>query len=307
MKILFAGTPEFARQSLQSLLESGRRPLAVLTQPDRPAGRGKKIAQSAVKSYAEFKGLPVWQPATLKDPIVAADIAALQADVMVVAAYGLILPQAILDLPRRGCVNVHASLLPRWRGASPIQAAILAGDAWSGISLMRMEAGLDAGPVYVSREIPVGAAETAGELHDRLADLGGALLAEYLAAIVAGEIEPKKQDDAAATTAAKIRNADAALDWSKAADALERVVRAYNPLPGAWFENDGERVKCWSAVATIANGQPPGTVISADKHGVVVACAHGGLRMLELQRPGRKRISAAEFSSQQSLAGKRFA
>jgi methionyl-tRNA formyltransferase len=308
MNILFAGTPEFACQSLQALVESGYPPLAVVTQPDRPAGRGKKLTASPVKNYARDNDLPVWQPLTLKDDSVQADIAALKLDVMVVAAYGLILPQAVLDLPRAGCINVHASLLPRWRGASPIQAAILAGDTETGISLMRMEAGLDTGPVYALDAVPIGKHETAGELHDRLATLGGQLLAAKLQQIAAGELMAQAQEDVAATYAGKIRKTDAEISWDEPAMTLQRKIRAYNPSPGAWFSRDGERVKCW--MAAVVSGPPPGdapgTVLSADKDGINVACDDGVLRLLELQRPGRNRVTAGEFAAQQSLTGKRF-
>lgn len=307
-KLLFAGTPDFALASLAALVDHDFAPVAVLTQPDRPAGRGKKLAASPVKRYALEQGLPVLQPATLRDPGVADDLSALQPDLMIVAAYGLLLPQTVLDLPRRGCLNVHASLLPRWRGAAPIQQAILAGDEETGVCLMQMEAGLDTGPVFASRAVAIGANETAGELHDRLALLGGALLVDQLPAILAGECTAVPQDDARATYAGKIRTADARLDWSADAAALQRRVRAYNPVPGAWFEAGGERVKCWSA-ETLAgtDAAAAGTVLGAGRQGIDVACGQGALRLTELQRPGRRRIRAAEFTAQLDLTGRQLA
>ena len=233
-RLVFAGTPEFAQISLQALVESGRTPVAVLTQPDRPAGRGKKMTASPVKQYAESLGIPVLQPTTLRDEAVVTELQALRPDVFIVAAYGLILPQNVLDIPTHGCLNVHASALPRWRGAAPIQAAILAGDETTGISLMAMTAGLDCGPVYHIDEVSIGETETAGELHDRLAALGGRSLVEHLDAIVKGDMAAAAQDESLATYAPKIDKKDAALDWSLSAVELARRVRAYNPFPGAF-------------------------------------------------------------------------
>jgi methionyl-tRNA formyltransferase len=304
MNIVFAGTPEFACQSLRSLIEFGLVPQAVLTQPDRPAGRGKKLTSSPVKTCALAQNIPVWQPKTLKDPEIVAELENLNADLMIVAAYGLLLPQNVLDLPRLGCLNVHASLLPRWRGAAPIQAAILAGDERTGISLMKMESGLDTGPVYVREAIAIGASENAGELHDRLAMLGGEMLTRHLQPIERGELRAEQQDEDEATYAGKIRSGDALLDWQLTATQLHRSVRAYNPVPGAWFELDGERVKCWSAALRDGRSETPGTVLSAGSEGIDVCCGEGVLRLLQLQRPGRNRVSAAEFSAQLELAGR---
>lgn len=304
MNIVFAGTPEFARESLRSLVEAGFIPCAVLTQPDRPAGRGKKMTASAVKEYALEHDIPVWQPANLQDPEVVAELENLDADLMIVAAYGLLLPQEVLNLPRQGCLNVHASLLPRWRGAAPIQAAILAGDERTGISLMKMDSGLDTGPVYVSEAIAIGASENAGKLHDRLARLGGEMLTRHLRRIEQGELQAEEQDEDGATYAGKIRKDDALLDWQETAAQLLRSVRAYNPVPGAWFELDGERAKCWSAALSDREAEAPGTVLAAGREGIDVSCGEGVLRLLELQRPGRKRVSAAEFSAQLELAGR---
>jgi methionyl-tRNA formyltransferase len=305
-RIVFAGTPDFALESLRRLVESGNIPVAVLTQPDRPAGRGKQLTASPVKEFALDQDIPVLQPVTLRDPDAVAEIAALDADLLIVAAYGLLLPQTVLDLPRSGCLNVHASLLPRWRGAAPIQHAILAGDAETGVCLMHMEAGLDTGPVYVSESTSIGDEETAGELHDRLARLGADLLVDKLEAILRGDLEAKQQDEIGATYASKIRRQDAALDWTRPAAEIARAVRAYNPVPGAWFELDGESIKCWQARVLDDGESPPGVVLDAGKDGVDVACGEGVLRLLEVQRPGRRRVTAAEFAAQNSLVGKRL-
>jgi methionyl-tRNA formyltransferase len=225
---------------------------------------------------------------------------------MVVAAYGLILPQAVLDIPRAGCLNVHASLLPRWRGAAPIQAAVLAGDEQSGVCLMSMEAGLDTGPVYAREKVSIGDRETAGELHDRLASAGGLLLTRNLNAIVKGELTAVAQDDTDATYAPKIKTADAELTWARSATELDRVVRAYNPVPGAWFMLGDERIKCWQAQPCEAHDTPAGTVISADDEGIVIACGDGALRLESLQRPGKRAVTAGEFAAQSDLTGQRW-
>ena len=303
---MFAGTPDFALESLRAMAAAGLTPQAVLTQPDRPSGRGKKLHASPVKSFALKMGIPVWQPQTLRNEEVAAQIAAFKPDLMVVAAYGLLVPPAVLAMPRFGCVNVHASLLPRWRGAAPIQAAILHGDLQTGISLMQMDAGLDTGPVLASAALDIDPAETAGSLHDRLADLGGALLVANLGAILNGEAQSVAQDDARATHARKIRKQDAALEWTLPAEQLYRVIRAYNPVPGASFELDGEILRCWKAELLPDLGGPAGTVLSADKHGVVVACGKGALRLVEVQRPGRRRITGTELAGQRKLEGRRL-
>ncbi len=302
-RIIFAGTPEFAVASLKALVDAGRAPCAVLTQPDRPAGRGKRLATSPVKQYARDNALPILQPATLRDADVLAELSALEPDIMVVAAYGLILPQGALDIPRAGCLNVHASLLPRWRGAAPIQAAILAGDARTGVCLMKMEAGLDTGPVYASEALNIDSEETAGTLHDRLADAGGALLVRYLDDVISGALLGAPQQNDLATYAAKIKTADAELCWPQTADELARKVRAYNPVPGAWFLLGGERIKCWVASVVIGADASPGTVLSSSAAGIDVACGEGVLRLESVQRPGKRIVTAAEFSSQVDIAG----
>jgi len=306
-KIVFAGTPEFAAVSLRALVESGHKPVAVLTQPDRPAGRGKQLAASPVKQYAQQQGIDVLQPSSLRDAQAVAGLAALQPDLIVVVAYGLLLPQSVLALPRRGCVNVHASLLPRWRGAAPIQAAILAGDAQTGVSLMAMTAGLDCGPVYARQTLAIGKDETAGELQDRLAVAGAGLLLEQLAGLLTASIAAEEQDEDQANYAPKITVGDALLDWQRPADELARCVRAYNPVPGAYFMLDAERIKCWAAQAVAMHAAAaPGSVIAAAADGVVVACGDGALCMRSLQRPGKRPVSAAEFSAQVGLAGRQL-
>jgi methionyl-tRNA formyltransferase len=305
-KVIFAGTPDFAVASLKALVESCITPIAVLTQPDRRAGRGKRLSASPVKQFAEDLGIPVLQPETLRDASVVAELEAMQPDLMVVAAYGLLLPQNVLDIPRAGCVNVHASLLPRWRGAAPIQAVLLAGDEKTGVCLMSIEAGLDTGPVYSSEAITINDDETAGELHDRLAKLGGRVLAQHVREIVAGKLEAIVQDDSRATYAGKIATADAAIDWRRSARDIDRQVRAFNPVPGAWFMHGDERIKCWRAKAVAGVDAPPGTVVAASQEGVVVACGDGALSIESLQRPGKRTITAGEFANQVDLAGQRL-
>jgi len=308
-RIVFAGTPEFARVSLEALVEAGMSPVAVLTQPDRPAGRGKKLTASPVKEYALAHGIDVLQPLTLKDEGVVAQLEALKADVMIVAAYGLLLPQNVLDIPRHGCLNVHASLLPRWRGAAPIQAAILAGDEQSGICLMAMTAGLDCGPVFASTALDIGGQETAGELHDRLALAGGELLVEQLPGILEGMTVAVEQDDEQATYAHKIKTSDAGIDWQRPATEVQRLVRAYNPVPGAWFMLGDERIKCWRAEIDPDVSSAPGLVVAADADGITVACGEGALRLLEVQRPGKRPVSAAQFvatAAGAALAGRQL-
>lgn len=298
-RIVFAGTPEFALLSLRALVDAGYEIVAVYTQPDRPAGRGRRLAASPVKSYALEQGLTVMQPETLRDPVSATELSALRPDLMVVAAYGLILPQKVLDIPTYGCLNVHASLLPRWRGAAPIQAAILAGDRETGISLMRMTAGLDCGAVYSSRSLDIGETESAGELHDRLAVLGGQLLTADLPKILEGDIVAVAQAESRASYAGKISKQDAELDWSRPAHDLQRCVRAYNPAPGAYFfAAGGVRVKVWQASAILHVDERPGRVVQFDGEGIVIACGRGGLRLESLQLPGKRRVPPHEFVSQ---------
>ncbi len=301
-RIVFAGTPEFALASLTALVNAGHFVVAVLTQPDRPAGRGRRVTASPVKRFAEERGIAVLQPETLRDDALVAEIQGLRPDVMIVAAYGLILPQHVLDIPRHGCLNVHASVLPRWRGAAPIQAAILAADKTTGVSLMRMTPGLDCGPVYSERLAAIGAGECAGELHDRLAVLGGELLVTDLLKVLSGDLAPVDQDESLATYAPKIQKQDAELDWTLSADELQRHVRAYNPVPGAYFfSRNGVRIKIWKASVVGGIDAPPGTFVQYDGTGIVVACGRDGLQLLSLQRPGKRRAPAHEFITQIDL------
>ncbi|MFZ2629368.1 MAG: methionyl-tRNA formyltransferase [Rugosibacter sp.] len=292
MRVIFAGTPDFAAQALAAILAAGHDVPLVLTQPDRPAGRGMKLQASAVKQVALAHKLPVFQPERLQDPATHEPIRAARADIMVVAAYGLILPQAVLDMPRFGCLNIHASLLPRWRGAAPIQRAIEAGDAETGITIMQMDAGLDTGPMLLAEALKVGAGETAGELHDRLATLGARLIVEALAQRDA--LVPVAQPASGMTYAAKISKAEAQLDWAQPADVLARKIRAFNPFPGATLPLADELVKVWRAEA-VAGAGSPGQILAAEADGIIIATSHGALRLTELQKPGGRRLTSAEF------------
>lgn len=298
MRLIFAGTPPFAAAALDALADAGHDIALVLTQPDRPAGRGMKLTPSAVKTTALARGLPVAQPATLKTPEAQAELATAAADVMVVAAYGLILPQAVLDLPRRGCLNIHASLLPRWRGAAPIQRAILAGDSETGITIMQMDAGLDTGAMLLKSAVPIRESDTAASLHDTLAAAGARAIVDALARL--DTLAPEKQDDAHATYAAKLTKEEAQLDWSRPAADLARAVRAFNPVPGAWTLLDGAPLKVWAAAAATGHGTP-GTVLEAGER-LVVACGDGALAISELQPAGSKRMAAAAFCAGHALA-----
>lgn len=301
-RIIFAGTPEFALASLKALVDASLVPAAVYTQPDRPAGRGRHLTASSVKQFAQANSIAVLQPESLRGETAAAELEALQPDVMIVAAYGLILPQRILDIPKHGCLNVHASVLPRWRGAAPIQAAILADDKATGVTLMGMTAGLDSGPVFSTRTLAVGRDETAGELHDRLAVLGGELLVTDLAGVLSGEKTSVPQDEAAVTYAGKIQKQDAEIDWTLTADELHRHVRAYNPVPGAFFVMNGStRIKVWRAQQVADINAAPGQFVQYDREAVVVACGRDGLRLDELQLPGKRRVSARDFVAQIDL------
>ena len=291
MKLIFAGTPEFAAQALAALIAAGHQLALVLTQPDRPSGRGMALRPSPVKTLALEHGIEVFQPPTLRDAAAQARLQAVGADAMIVAAYGLILPQAVLDLPRFGCINIHASLLPRWRGAAPIQRAILAGDAESGVCIMQMEAGLDTGPVLLSAALPIAADETAGSLHDRLAELGAGLIVTALEKM---PLAPTPQADCGVTYAAKIEKSEAMLDWNQSAQQLARQVRAFNPFPGALATLGQLSVKVWRASAEAGEGSP-GTILASDRAGILVACGEGALRLTELQKAGGKRLSAAQF------------
>ena len=296
MRIVFAGTPEFAVSSLRAAARH-HEVVAVYTQPDRPAGRGRGLAPSPVKLEAVARGIPVYQPETLKDEVAQQQLRDLQPDLMVVVAYGLILPKAVLTIPTHGCWNVHGSLLPRWRGAAPIQRAIQAGDSKTGICLMQMEAGLDTGPVLLHQELPIAATDTGGQLHDKLAELGAQVLSDGLGLLRAG-IKPiaRPQPEQGVTYAHKLDKAEAKLDWAQDAEALARTVRAFNPWPIAEALLAGERVRIHGAVALdVAHGQAPGTVLAAGREGIDIACGQGALRLRVLQREGGKAITAADY------------
>ncbi|SFB54375.1 methionyl-tRNA formyltransferase [Azotobacter beijerinckii] len=294
LRIVFAGTPEFAAEHLEALLAAGQRPIAVYTQPDRPAGRGQKLMPSPVKQLALQHGIPVHQPVTLRDPAAQAELAALEPDLMAVVAYGLILPQAVLDIPRLGCINSHASLLPRWRGAAPIQRAIEAGDGESGITVMRMEAGLDTGPMLLKVATPIQPADTGGSLHDRLAGLGAAALVEAIGRLAAGELQGERQDDALATYAHKLNKDEARLDWNRPAVELERLIRAFDPWPVSHTSLNGTPLKVFAAFVEPGSGAP-GTLLAVGRDGLTVACGGGALRLTRLQLPGGKPLAFAEL------------
>ncbi|MEH6544225.1 MAG: methionyl-tRNA formyltransferase [Porticoccaceae bacterium] len=305
LSVVFAGTPDFAAEHLRALLASPHRVVGVYTQPDRPAGRGKKLLPGPVKALAEEHGLAVFQPLNLKDPADQQRLAELKPDLMVVVAYGLILPPAVLAIPRLGCINVHASLLPRWRGAAPIQRAIAAGDGSSGITIMEMEAGLDTGPMLATAVCPIADDETGGSLHDKLAQLGPELLLETIEHLAPGAVVAQAQDDAQATYAPKLSKAEAAIDWTSSAAEIDRKVRAFNPFPVAYGELGGERIRIWSGAPVdlesatefeirSGSGAAPGRILSASAEGILVACAQGVYRIEELQLPGRKRLPARE-------------
>ncbi|MGV8961552.1 MAG: methionyl-tRNA formyltransferase [Stenotrophomonas sp.] len=296
MRIVFAGTPDFAVSSLRAAARHNE-VVAVYTQPDRPAGRGRGLMPSPVKNEAIARGLPVFQPENLKTAEVQQQLLDLQPDLMVVVAYGLMLPKRVLAIPTHGCWNVHASLLPRWRGAAPIQRAIEAGDSESGVCLMQMEAGLDTGPVLLSQRTAISGTDTGGALHDRLAELGAQVLSDGLGLLRAG-LKPvaQPQPEAGVTYAHKLDKAEARLDWDQDADALSRKVRAFNPWPIAEAVLAGERVRIHGAVALDDHrGHPPGSVIAASKDGIDIACGHGALRLRVVQREGGKAITAADY------------
>jgi methionyl-tRNA formyltransferase len=297
LRVVFAGTPEFAVPCLEACRASGADVVAVYTQPDRPAGRGRKLAASPVKEAALAAGIPVEQPESFKAEADRQRLAAYGPDLMVVVAYGLILPRKVLAIPRLGCWNVHASLLPRWRGAAPIQRAILAGDAETGVDLMQMEAGLDTGPVLVERRTPIAADETGGSLHDRLSALGADALAEGLRRTLAGEVlAPRPQAEHGVEYAHKLDKAEARLDFAQPAIALERKVRAFDPWPVAEADIAGERLRIWSARAVPGvAGAEPGRILAASRDGIDVACAEGALRLTSVQRAGGRRIGAADY------------
>ncbi|EIC23058.1 methionyl-tRNA formyltransferase [Thiorhodovibrio frisius] len=305
--LLFAGTPEFAVPALKALLAAGYPIAAVYTQPDRPAGRGRKPQPSPVKQAALDAGLAVEQPETLKDQAVRERLSDYGAQLMVVIAYGLLLPSAVLAAPRLGCLNIHASLLPRWRGAAPIQRAILAGDSRTGVELMQMERGLDTGPIFARRETDIGPTETGRSLHDRLATLGAELLIDTLPAILAEQIVPQPQPQEGACYAHKLTKDEALIDWTQSAAEIDRRIRAFNPWPVAQTQLGEETIRLWAAAPDAHNSpEPPGAVLSADKSGILVATGDGALRIGELQPPGKRAMSAADFLNARQIHGARF-
>ncbi|WP_184303884.1 methionyl-tRNA formyltransferase [Roseateles oligotrophus] len=309
MRVIFAGTPEFAAAALADLLKAGFSVPLVLTQPDRPAGRGMKLQASPVKALALQQGIPVAQPRSLRlDGKYPEDAAAARqalldarADVMVVAAYGLILPQWVLDMPPRGCLNIHASLLPRWRGAAPIHRAIEAGDAETGITIMQMDAGLDTGDMLLIERLKIAADDSTASLHDRLARLGGRMIVEALELAACGGLTRTVQPGEGVCYAHKIEKAEAQIDWAQDAAQIERRLRAFDPFPGGLSQLDGEAIKIWRAEPAEGSG-PEGQVLRVDEAGLVVACGQGALRLTELQRAGGKRLSAAAFLQARPIA-----
>jgi methionyl-tRNA formyltransferase len=311
LRVAFAGTPDFSVPALEALVASRHTVVGVLTQPDRPKGRGRQITAGPVKAAALAHGIPVAQPLTLKVPEGRAELESWRPDVLVVVAYGLILPAAVLSLPRLGCVNIHGSLLPRWRGAAPIQRAILAGDSMTGVTIMLMDAGLDTGPMLLKKETPIEEADTGGSIHDRLSALGATALMEALEGYAAGSLAPVPQPAEGVTYAAKIDKSEALLDWRRDASELDRQVRAFNPWPVAETRLDGEQLRVFAAsVAERASSaeiaSEPGTIWSVSPAGVVVQCGQGRLALHELQRPGKRPVPVAEFIRGIQLTGRRL-
>lgn len=307
LAIVFAGTPEFAVPALDALLGSPHEIVAVYTQPDRPAGRGRQLAAGPVKTRALAANLPIEQPLNFKDATAVERLAAHRPDLMVVVAYGLILPRTVLAIPRLGCLNIHASLLPRWRGAAPIQRAILAGDSETGVDIMRMEAGLDTGPVLLEARTPIGPRDTGASLHDRLAQLGAELLPRAITGLSNGELQARPQPEKGVTYAHKIQKEEARIDWCKTAVELDRHVRAFNAWPVADTVLDGEQLRVWEAEPVDSEVTAlPGTVLSTGAAGIDVATSSGALRLTRVQAAGRKTVTAAEFARSRPLQGTVF-
>jgi methionyl-tRNA formyltransferase len=341
LRVAFAGTPDFSVPSLEALVNAGHSVVGVLTQPDRPKGRGRQVTPSPVKAAALARGIPISQPLSLKDEAGRAELGAWRPDVLVVVAYGLILPPAALSIPRLGCINIHASLLPRWRGAAPIQRSILAGDARTGITIMLMDAGLDTGPTLLRTEVPIGPHETGGSLHDRLAVLGGSILIEALEGHATGALRATPQPAEGVTYAAKFEKAEALIDWSRDAVEIERQVRAFNPWPVAETRFEGEQLRVFEARAedgaesvnrefdasamehalampatddrsvdieafADTSATKAGTILAVRDDAVVVQCGRGQLALRQLQRPGRRVVSAADFARSLDLTGRRL-
>ena len=307
LKIIYAGTPEFAVPALQALIDSPHQLVAVYTQPDRPAGRGRKLQFSPVKQCALEHDLKLYQPQSLKNPAEIEILQSLEADLMVVAAYGILLPQAVLDTPRLGCINIHASLLPRWRGAAPIQRAIEAGDRQTGITLMQMDAGLDTGPMLAKAVIDIGEDSTAASLHDELKQLGADLLLQNLSSIEESTIDAQAQDDATASYAPKLSKQEARVGWHKPSTTLQREIRAFNPWPVSFSYLGDQLVKLWQAKSTETPcTQPPGQVLAHDREAIHVCCGSGVLSISELQLAGKKRTTAAQLLNARDLSGESF-
>ena len=295
LRTIFMGTPDFALQTLQGLIDAGCKMVGVYTQPDRPKGRGKKLAPPPVKELAQKYDIPVYQPLKLRQPEAVAELEALAPDLIVVVAYGQILPKSVLEIPAHGCINVHASLLPKYRGAAPINKAIIDGETETGITTMYMDVGLDTGDMLVKKTLSIGPEETAGELHDRLASLGRETMEETLRQLCAGSLQREVQDDAQSTYASMMKKEDGRIDWSRSALEIHNHVRGLNPWPGAYTTINGELLKLAETSPQTAEGDKPGSVIKADKDGVCVACGSGSLRIHQLQLAGRKRLAAADF------------
>jgi len=296
LRIVFAGTPDFAARHLAALLSSQHDVIAVYTKPDSPAGRGKKLTASPVKNIALEHDIPVYQPASLRNEEAQQELAALNADIMVVVAYGLILPTDILETPKLGCINVHGSILPRWRGAAPIQRSIWAGDKETGVTIMQMDEGLDTGDMLKIATLPIEATDTSATMYEKLAGLGPDALVECLADIAADTAEPEKQNDELANYAKKLSKEEAKIDWTMDAASIERCIRAFNPWPMSYFAVAEQNVKVWQAGVVDDNqGKAPGTILSADKQGILVATGEGALRLIELQPPGKKAMKAQDL------------
>ena len=304
LSVVFAGTPEFSVPALEALVASRHRVVAVYTQPDRPAGRGQQLTMSAVKQAALRHGLTVEQPATLREASAVDHLQSYRPDVMIVVAYGLILPASVLSVPAMGCINIHASLLPRWRGAAPIHRALLAGDSQTGVTIMQMDAGLDTGPMLLEKTTAIARTDTTGSLHDRLAQMGAEAVIEALDGLIAGSLSPRPQPAEGATYAAKIRKEEALIDWSRPALELEHQVRAFNPWPVAQTSLHRQQLRIWEATATEDRSDAtPGTVTQADSNGIRVATGEGMLVLSRVQLAGRKAVSAAEFLNGQRVEG----
>ena len=303
MRLVFAGTPAFAAHTLSALLNSGHTVCAVYTQPDRPAGRGRKLTASPVKQIALEHNIPVEQPLNFKEQTTREVLASYQADLMIVVAYGLLLPQSVLDTPKHGCINIHASLLPRWRGAAPIQRAILTGDHETGVCIMQMEAGLDTGPVLAKATCPISNTDTTQQLHDRLATLGATTLLSTLSNFTESQVNAQAQNDCDSTYASKLEKSEATIDWQQPASSLLRQINAFNPWPIAQTQWQEKTLRIWAAVdLKTPNEASPGRVINADKAGIDIACGEGTLRITQIQAPGKRAMAVSDFLNANPLS-----